>query len=343
MAVTPMPAHARATETIAPEIALTDSERDTLFDALLSVDANPYRHYQGFSAQIALLAGSGTVPGTLRDYADLRRASSPADHPVGYLANAPIDRDVPIFDYEEPVLSKYALKSTFVAEAFLVLWAELVGTPGIGYLNVNNGDVFQDIYPKRSLAHTQSQKALREICFHKDLANHFVRPDYVYMLGMRSDPANLVLTTFAGNRDIVAALSDAQIALARQPRFMTPWDDLTILTGAVKVGEANSHPLLSGDFNLRLFEGRTVGLDDAAQAVVDSIVTTIHAIKRGINVGPGDFVITCNNHCVHAKELVDITNEDALRTRWILKTVNVDALAPHSASMVAGVPYLVRG
>jgi|GEM_PF-1338048 len=331
------------TEMIEPEVTLSDSERDNLFDALLSIDANPYRHYQGFCQQISRLAGSESIPEQLREYADLRRAASPADHPVGYLANAPHDRDVPIFDYEEPVLSKYTMKTTFVAEGFLVLWAELVGTPGIGYLNVNNGDVFQDIYPKRSLAHTQSQKALREICFHKDLANHFVRPDYVYMLGMRSNPANLVLTTFASNKEIIEALDEEQVAIAREGRFMTPWDDLTILTGAVKVGEANSHPLVSGDVNLRLFEGRTTGLDEEAQAIVDTVVTTIHRIKRGVNVGPGDFVITCNNHCVHAKELVNITDEDALRTRWILKTVNVDSLSPHSASMVEGVPYLVRG
>lgn len=342
MATTSMPAQA-TTDMIEPDVTLTDEERDTLFDALLSVDANPYRQYGGFCQQIARLAGSDTIPSLLGDYADLRRAVSPADHPVGYLANAPRDLDVPIFDYDEPVLSKYAVKTTFVAEAFLVLWAELVGSPGIGYLNVNNGDVFQDIYPKRSLAHTQSQKALREICFHKDLANHFVRPDYVYMLGMRSDPANVVLTTFASNRDIIEALSPEQVAVAREARFMTPWDDLTILTGAVKVGEANSHPLVSGDFNLRLFEGRTEGLDDEAQAIVDAVVETIHRIKRGVNVGPGDFVITCNNHCVHAKELVRVTDEEALRTRWIVKTVNVDALAPHSAHMVEGVPYLVRG
>ncbi len=342
MATTSIPAQTPG-DTIAPDTILSDDERDTLYDALLSIDANPYRQYPGFCQQIVKLAGSGVVPMRLQEYADLRRGVSPSDYPVGYLANAPFDRDVPIFDYDEPVLSKYALKATYVAEAFLVLWAELVGTPGIGYLNVNDGDVFQDIYPKRALAHTQSQKALRQICFHKDLANHFVRPDYVYMLGMRSSPANLVLTTFASNRDIIARLDEDQLALARKPCFTTPWDDLTVLTGKVEVGESNSHALVSGDFDLRLFEGRTKGLDDDSQAVVDAVVSIIHEIKRGVNVGPGDFVITCNNHCVHAKELVHIADEDALRTRWILKTVNVDALAPHSRSMVEGVPYLVRG
>lgn len=70
-----------------------------------------------------------------------------------------------------PVRSKYELKTTFVAEAMLALFAQLANTPAIGY--VNDGDVFQDIYPKESMATSQSQKALKEIHFHKDLANHF--------------------------------------------------------------------------------------------------------------------------------------------------------------------------
>lgn len=329
--------------TVPHEARLSDADRDTLREALLSVDANPYRHYPGFRHQVGRVAGSDAVPATLREYADYRRALSPVEHPVGYLANAPVDRDVPIFDYDEPVVSKHALKKTFVAEAFLALYAELVGTPGIGYLNVNDGDVFQDIYPKRAMADTQSQKALRQIRFHKDLANHFVRPDYVYMLGMRSSADNIVLTTFAGNREVLAVLDADQLEIARQARFTTPFDDLTIAGGNVEVGAAAAHPLLVGDFDLRLFEDRTVGLDDEAEALLADVVARVHAVKRGINVGPGDFVITCNNHCVHAKELVHVADEEALRTRWIIKTVNVDALAPHSSAMVDGVPYLVRG
>jgi L-asparagine oxygenase len=72
----------------------------------------------------------------------------------------------------------------------------------VGYVNVNDGDVFQDIYPKESMASSQSQKALKEIHFHKDLANHFVRPDQVYMVGMRSHRRNAVYTSFVRNSDI---------------------------------------------------------------------------------------------------------------------------------------------
>jgi L-asparagine oxygenase len=326
-----------------PELVLSDAERDGLLDALLAVDANPYRHYEGFCAQVRRIGGSAVVPEGLRDYVKWRRTVLPASHPVGYLKNLPIDRDLPVFDFDEPVLSKYALKKTFVGEGILALFAELSGTPGIGYLNVNDGDVFQDIYPKRALAASQSQKALNGIYFHKDLANHFVRPDYVYMIGMRSSERNVVLTTFASNESVVGALAADQLEIARQARFYTPFDDLTKAGGNVDVGDADLHPLVVGASDLRLFENRTKGLDDEAQAVVDAAVAAAHRCKVAVNVQAGDFVITCNNHCVHAKEIVVAEDPEGLRTRWIIKTVNVDALSPHSSRMVDAVSYLVRG
>lgn len=72
----------------------------------------------------------------------------------------------------------------------------------IGYTNVNDGDIFQDIHPKRDLVNSQSQKALKPIFFHKDLANHFVRPDWVNILGLRASTENEVYTSFARNKDV---------------------------------------------------------------------------------------------------------------------------------------------
>ncbi|NNN01429.1 MAG: hypothetical protein HKL86_06330 [Acidimicrobiaceae bacterium] len=327
----------------APEFSLEDSERDRLQDALLGLTANPYKQFEGFSEQVRGIASSSDVPQSIRDYVAWRHSVSPSTHPVGYFKNAPIDRELPVFDFDEPVNSKYALKKTFVGEGFLALFAELSGTPAIAYRNVNDGDVFQDIYPKRSMATSQSQKALGAIAFHKDLANHFVRPDFVYMIGMRASKINEVLTTFASNAEVVARFSETELELAKEVRFTTPFDDLTVAGGAVKVGEADNHPLLEGESNLRLFENRTVGLDTEAQNLVDHVVEILHEVQLGVNIQPGDFVITCNNHCVHSKKVLSEDDKEGLRTRWVIKTVNVYARAPHSKHLVEGVPYLVAG
>jgi len=61
------------------------------------------------------------------------------------------------------VIDKRKNKRTFVAEGFLLLYAKLMSQEPIGYINVNDGDVFQDIHPMESLSESQSQKALKNI------------------------------------------------------------------------------------------------------------------------------------------------------------------------------------
>lgn len=311
------------------DLIMDDQERDNLVDSLEAVKANPYRCYEDFCAEIRKITQSVATPSRLREYVTHRRAQSVVDNPTGLIKNTPIDLSLPVFDHDEPVLSKRALKTTFVAEGFLTLYAELAGTPGISYQNANDGDVFHDIYPKRGLADSLPQKTLGPIPFHRDLANHFVRPDYLYMLGMRSGGANAVYTTFASNKDVIARLDATTLAVARQARFQTPL-------------EPPVHSLVSAAWGLRISENRTEGLDAEAECVLRDVVNTIHAVKRGLDIQPGDFVIICNNYCVHNREVSEVVDLGQLATRWLIKTMNVDSRGPHSPHFVDGVPYMVR-
>ncbi|MCX5399494.1 hypothetical protein [Streptomyces sp. NBC_00102] len=328
---------------ISPEFTFTDEEHAALVDALSTVTANPYRLYEAHLFQINRLIADGVVPQRFRTYVDTLATRDRKAEPVVVFKNVPYDRDVPVFDFDEPVKSKYELKKTFVAEGFLALFAQLAATPAIGYLNVNDGDVFQDIYPKRSMQSSQSQKALNQIHFHKDLANHFVRPDEVYMVGMRSNPENEVYTSFVRNIDVIAAFDEAELELLRSPQFYTPFDDLTVMGGSLELGEADKHPIIGGEDDLRYFENRTRGLTEEAIAIVPKVSAVLHALKQRVFVEPGDFVITYNNHTVHAKEVLEVRRPDDLRTRWILKTVNVDDLAPHEQHFMPGTSHLVNG
>jgi hypothetical protein len=311
------------------DLVITDQERDNLIDSLGSVRANPYRHYEDFCAEVRRIAWSAGTPARLREYAAQRRAESAVDSPIGMVKNAPIDPSLPVFDHEEPVRSKHALKTTFVAEGFLTLYAELAGTPGISYENANFGDVFHDVYPGPGSAGGLAQKSLGPISFHRDLANHFVRPDYLYMLGMRSGGANAVHTTFASNKEVISRMDAASLAVARQSRFETP-------------GEPPVHPLVSGAWGLRVSENRTEGLDAEAESVLRAVVSIVHAVKRGVDIQPGDFVIICNNHCIHSRELAEVADPAQLATRWLIKTMNVDSRGPHARHLVDGVAYMVR-
>lgn len=328
---------------IAPEFTFTETERLALEKALGTINANPYRLYEAHLFQVGQLIADGAVPERFHAYVRSLAGRDRATDPVVVIKNAPYDRDVPLFDFDEPVKSKYELKKTFLAEGFLALFAQLADTPAIGYLNVNDGDVFQDIHPKRSMQSTQSQKALDRIHFHKDLANHFVRPDQVYMVGMRSNPENEVYTSFVRNIDVIASFTGQELDVLRSAEFFTPFDDLTVMAGSLELGNADMHPIVGGEDDLRYFENRTVGVTDRAKAVVPKVTETLHALKQRVFIEPGDFVITYNNHTVHAKEVVAVGNPDALLNRWIMKTVNVDDIEPHLRHLMPGTRHLVNG
>ena len=316
--------------------------RDDIQGLLMSVAINPYQDYPSFAGAVHAL----TKHDAFRGYASAAQrfsGSSEYDCPFFFAENAPIDPKLPVFDNVSPVEDKRLRKRTFIAEAFLEASAYLLKQCPVSYVNVNDGDVFQDIYPKVELYNSQSQKALGPIYFHKDLANHFVRPDYVNIVNLRGAGRNEVFTTFVRNRDVIENLSTPQMLLARTQAFATPYDELTIRSGKVDVGEAPPHPLLSEEYNLRFFERRTTGVTTEAQELVDEVARLCHQHKKRVQMDTGDFVCIRNNASLHGKDVGQVTCALDLNQRWSMKTVNVQSLAPHSRYLVAGSSYMING
>ncbi len=242
--------------------------------ALQAIDANPYARYGEFEAHVDAMIRDGQVPSAFLDCCAARRNADSYEDPYVVLRNCPVDQALPYLDFDDPVGDKRARKNTYVAEAFLLLYAKLMGQEPIGYANVNDGDIFQDIHPKKSLADTQSQKAMKPIYFHKDLANHFVRPDWVNILGLRASPQNQVYTSHVRNKDLLAELGEDICADLRRQEFHTPYDDLTLHNSKVQLGEAEVHPVQGGatPTDIRFFENRTRGLNPRAARAVEAVI-----------------------------------------------------------------------
>ncbi|MBB3005460.1 TauD/TfdA family dioxygenase [Cupriavidus alkaliphilus] len=323
--------------------SFTDEERVRITEALTAIRVSPYKAYPAFRNIIRRLISEDIGLQRFHNAISWFGAQSSYDQPFFFAENCPIDADLPEFSNEDPVVEKYAKKKTFVAEGFLQIFADLSGQHPISYMNVNDGDVFQDIFPKESLKHTQSQKALGPINFHKDLANHFVRPDYVNILGLRSHEANEICTTFVSNRDVLENVSATTRDVLRQTEFYTPFDDLTTSENRVDVGRAPNHPILSGDADIRFFENRTEGLTARAKAAVAELLEVAHAHKAKVLMRPGDFVSIANNLSLHGKEIHRVASEEQKAKRWSIKTVNVQSIAPHVRRLVEGTDYLVNG
>ena len=323
----------------------TTSEKELLEQRFLKLKSNPYTNYVGFREEISNLVNKDSKFQVIVNKIKEIGNRVWKEEPYLYLQNCPIDKDVPIFDHETPVVSKRELKKTYIAEAFLEFYAQIIETPAIGYINVNDGDVFQDIYPMKKLANSQSQKAMASLGFHKDLANHFVRPDFVNMLSMRSSEKNEIYTTFVKNTDLMKRLSKDDIKIMKTESFYTPFDDLSVHGNNSKLGRAKNHRILldENEYDIAYFENRTVGLNEEAQEVVEKIKRLLHELKAPHLLKPGEFISLSNNHSIHGKDVGVISDLEAQKIRWIIKTVNVWDLDKHKQFMINGSDCIVEG
>lgn len=336
MTMTTTPSFKPAIQT---DFSFTPDEKQQFKEALSSIPANPYTQYPAFLKGVRQLLAEGRIPQRFVDMCKAARGRDLIAHPFHFVTNCPIDEGVPPFDFEQPVKSKYELKKTFIAEGFLLTYADLMGQPAIGYKNVNAGDILQDIYPMKELYKSQSQKTLLPIGFHKDLANHFVRPDFVNILGMRSFEGNEILTTFVRNRDLIDFLGPDLERVLREPNFYTPYDDLSTHSDKdAKLGRAANHPVIQGEADFVYFENRTVAYSDEGARAVEKVNEGLHSLKSRILMRPGDFVSCSNNTGLHGKDVETIKDPYQQKIRWSIKTVNVLDMEKHRQHFKEYVP-----
>ncbi|MBZ2163254.1 hypothetical protein [Alteromonas stellipolaris] len=328
------------------DFTFTQKEHDELYDQLVGCSIDPYVQYDDFVEQVANVLKKGHLPERFMRFAEHKKQQCLYENPYVHMANCPVDRHLPELSFENPVLDKRRLKRTYVAEAFLSLYALIFEQTAIGYINVNDGDVFQDIYPKADMSKSQSQKALYDINFHKDLANHFVRPTWVNILGLQAEENNEVYTGFTRNKDVLEQLSPKSLEALHQKQFHTPYDDLTITSNNFELGEADIHQVLGrtdikGD--ICFFENRTRGLNEMAQKAVEELIEILHCNKRRVHVLRGSFISCSNDHCLHNKEIVTASAPEKLKQRWLMKTVNIRDLAQYQHYMLPESRNIVNG
>jgi len=206
----------------------SEQENMKLVNSLLSIKQNPYLQYEKFAGAVSVIAQSNEISSSFKDKCINKKNSDLSVDPFFVIRNAPVDPDLPYLDYSSPVTDKRTRKATYVAEGFLQLYAKLMAQEPIGYMNDNDGDIFQDIHPMKRMNDTQSQKTSKNICFHKELTSHFVRPDWVNVMGLRSSPKNIIYTCFVKNTDLLNALSKESRNIIGKPLFHTPYDELTL-------------------------------------------------------------------------------------------------------------------
>jgi len=330
-------------------LELPDHERSRLTDRLLKVSSSPYENYEHFHLEIEALSKSDAIPDSMHRALETYSKVDQRYKPYFAITNAPIDPVLPVFDPVDPVPSKRALKKTFVAEGFLQVVSLLQGNRPIAYTNVNDGDVFQDVYAQKSLRDSQGQKSMGNVYFHSDLPNHFVRPDHINFICMRNSDENEVCTSFVRTIELIESLDAETLEILKQPLFSTPYDDITLMEAkraGRELSELPLHPIWVGEYDMRFFITRTVGVNEQAQKALEKLETSLHRCKKRVQFQPGNFLSIHNTNSLHAKEIGHIGNAEELAIRWLIKTYSIDdasVLVNNIDNLIEGKPYLVNG
>ncbi|WP_146191642.1 hypothetical protein [Azospirillum humicireducens] len=320
-----------------------NEERDEIISHLEEIKVNPYKHYPSFRRVVLNETISLAPIRRFIKFLERRNSTSNFANPFVFIRNSPIDRTLPIFSNDNPVHEKYQKKKTYVTEGFLQIYAELTGQHIISYMNVNDGDAFHDIFPSTEMAESQSQKAFGPIYFHGDLSNHFVRPDVVNIVSLRSSIQNEIYTTFVSNKEIFEILSEETKKILSEKIFLTPYGDLNSRKSKVLLGSAPKHSIITNGINICLAENRTFSDEQRGQDALAELLKAAHMKKKKLLMMPGDFVSIHNNLSLHGKEIGVVSDIEQQWLRWSMKTINVYSISPHLKYIEPGSDYLVHG
>lgn len=217
---------------------------------------------------------------------------------------------------------------TPAATGMLLTVARLLGQP-VGYLPEHGGDIVQHIVPTPDSADRQvSTSSDVELMFHTETAFHPHRPRQLLLLCLRGDPA--AATTLASVHEIVDRLGPDEVAAMFEPRFRTAVDASFLAGRTNRLGPPR--PLLEGTLDEPTFvfdADLMVGIDPAAQAVVDRIAALVHRHHASVVLRAGDLLVVDNHLAVHGRSPFRPRFDGT--DRWLQRSFVVADLAPSAA------------
>ncbi|MFI6067040.1 TauD/TfdA family dioxygenase [Micromonospora sp. NPDC051227] len=327
---------------------LSAEDSAALHSALGEVKGDPYRDRATFSRSVAALIAGGQLPTAFGEACAAIRAERESGQSLAHvIRNCPVDSDLPTLDHDDPVSDKRARKKTFIGEALLELFAQLVKTPLLAYARRFNGDFYTDVVAINRYSGKQTGFSDGELVYHNDRTAHSVRADFITLLGMVCPDEDLVYTGFVDGRTILAHLSAAEQTALRQPWFVTPFDVLSKDNNKGLI-VSETHSILENEYSLRYLDTHTTVAPQCPPEAKDALLAFKNALARAEKtrhrILTGDLFSFANQDGLHNREKIDVRSPERARGRWLLKTYafrDRAGAACHSSRWVTGVEGLV--
>lgn len=306
-----------------PFYVFSDAERASLCDLFSAVHLSPYSDYQEFKQQVAQQIGAGMMPGFFLALCQRIRSERAAGHLAHVLKNCPADDEVPDLNHDDPVADKYKLKHSFIGEAFLQAFSNLLETPLLSYKTRNNGDFFTDVVCINRFRGKRTGFTDGDLIYHNDRTSHPVRADFITLLGLRCPENDLVYTTYVDGKDIISHLSPEHRQVLSESWYVTEVDDLTRESNQ-GWEQSEVHPILLSDHTLRYQDTLTKPVIGAPVAARDALLEFKDAItkspKQRHRLEKNDLLVFANQQGLHNRERIEVNNPDDVAKRWLLKT-----------------------
>ncbi|MFJ6701089.1 TauD/TfdA family dioxygenase [Streptomyces sp. NPDC091272] len=173
----------------------------------------------------------------------------------------------------------------------------------ISYSDEKNGNLVQDVSPKRGAETRQENGGSILLELHTEDGFHPAAPHFLSLICLRGDRDGLAATVTGGIGDVLPELNEETVAALRRPEFRTRFStsfvhdtDEEVLTPSVPVlSGTESNPDLRVDFH------GTVGTTPAAQAALAALEKAVLRSLRGLVLEPGELIILDNRRTVHGR------------------------------------------
>ncbi|MET7359164.1 TauD/TfdA family dioxygenase [Streptomyces sp. NPDC005562] len=181
------------------------------------------------------------------------------------------------------------------------------------FRNEKHGALVHNVVPVPALADSQSNAGSVELELHNENAFHPHRPDLIGLLCLRSDHEGTAGTSFSSIRRARVLLDDADLAVLRQPRFVTE------APPSFRSGDATvAHRVLNGsadDPDIQVDFNATRAVDDEAAAALGRLGDALTEVASKLVLRPGDMAFLDNRLVVHGR--TEFTPRYDGKDRWL--------------------------
>jgi L-asparagine oxygenase len=185
------------------------------------------------------------------------------------------------------------------------------------YALEKQGALVHSIYPTAQGATTQSNASFKvDLGLHTENAFHPIRPDWVALYCVRTPP-EAPSTRLVFLDEVLAQLTDDEIAVLREPRFTIRVVDSHLAEGekdiALPVAPLSGSPR---DPVIRWHETLTAN-DDVAERAMRAFSAAAKRATRYVTLGEGDMLVFANEFCLHGRDKFEARLDGT--DRWTLR------------------------